>query len=414
MTPDILEPMITRTKNRDQLRRNVSQLTKQRSEIEKRLDDHRRFDVVDTTEALSRTHSDRSALAAKSQQLTVFAARIDRDLGARAAIAASPLNVFKYFNSDQVALRTEIGRLEARRAQILKDRKSCEVDLDAADRTIANLTAQLADHSAFDTDDARVQLDALAERIRDGDREAEALDQKLSSLEQRCGKQIEAFKTAAATMASLEAKIQAARTMDDALSAAGNGYERAKIHENCERQHGHSSPKKVIHETSGQVRRIKADLQKIERRLKDCLRISDLRIERVVIDGNNACYRGGEFIRLLAVTRIVDALSKNFTVTVVFDASIRRLLDMDDSMIRSVIGDAAQTFVAPSKTAADRFALEIAEENAETFVLSNDRFSEFADFAAVANNRLIRFLISGEHVSIPDLDQVIPIPPGRH
>ena len=202
--------------------------------------------------------------------------------------------------------------------------------------------------------------------------------------------------------------------MDDALSAAGNGYERAKIHENCERQHGHSSPKKVIHETSGQVRRIKADLQKIERRLKDCLRISDLRIERVVIDGNNACYRGGEFIRLLAVTRIVDALSKNFTVTVVFDASIRRLLDMDDSMIRSVIGDAAQTFVAPSKTAADRFALEIAEENAETFVLSNDRFSEFADFAAVANNRLIRFLISGEHVSIPDLDQVIPIPPGRH
>ena len=151
--------------------------------------------MVDTTEALSRTHSDRSALAAKSQQLTEFAARIDRDLGARAAIAASPLNVFKYFNSDQVALRTEIGRLEARRAQILKDRKSCEVDLDAADRTIANLTAQLADHSAFDTDDARVQLDALAERIRDGDREAEALDQKLSSLEQRCGKQIEAFKT---------------------------------------------------------------------------------------------------------------------------------------------------------------------------------------------------------------------------
>ena len=413
MTPDILEPLTTRTRKLDQLRRDVSKLIQQRTGLEKRLEDHRRFDVTEMTASLSRAHSARTALVATSQQLAEVASRVDRELGVRAAIAVSPLNVFKYFKSDQVALRTEIGRLEAHRSKILKDRESCDADLAAADRTIANLAAQLADHRKFNTDDACLQLAELSERIRIGGREAEVLEQKVRSIEQRCGKQIEAFQAAVADIATLEATIQAARTMDESLSAAGNGYERAMIHEDCERRYGHGSPKKVIHETSGQVRRIKLDLQKIERRLKECLRVSNLRVERIVIDGNNACYRGGEFIRLMAVTRIVDALSKEFNVTVVFDASIRRLLEMDDAMIRSVIGDAAQTFVAPSKTAADQFALEIAGENSQTFVLSNDRFSEFADFPAVANNRLIRFLIASEHVSIPDLDRVIPIPPGR-
>ncbi|MBX9660380.1 MAG: hypothetical protein K2X00_17620 [Nitrospiraceae bacterium] len=338
--------------------------------------------------------------------------RLERDIAIRAATAVSPLNLFKYFKGDQVALRAEIARLEARRAVAVKDRDSRDAELRATDRTIADLAKRLADYRAFDPDDARAQLNALVVRIREGNRQAEALDRELSGLELRCGKQIEAFRTAAATIETLEATIQAAKTMDDELSGAGNGYERAMIHEDCERRYGHGSPKKVIHETSGQLRRIRGDLQKIEKRLKECLRVSDLHVERVVIDGNNACYRGGDFIRLMAVTRIVDALAKEFAVTVVFDASIRRLLQMDDTMIRSVIGDAAQTFVAPSKTAADRFALEIAGENDRTFVLSNDRFSEFADFAPVAENRLIRFLIASEHVSIPDLDRVIPLPTG--
>lgn len=413
MTPDILEPLAARTRQRDQLRRDLSHLSRQRGELEMRLEDHRRFDVAETTASLSRVHAERAALAATSQQLDESALRLDRDLGARAALAVSPFNLFKYFNSDQVELRAEIARLEARRSKVLKDRESCNADLDAADRTIADLTRRLADHRAFDTDGARVQLDALVERIRTVEREAVALDRELSGIEQRCGKQIEAFRKAAATIETLEATIQTARTMDDKLSSADNGYERAMIHEDCERRFGHGSPKRVIYEKGGELRRVRADLQKIERRLADSLRVADLRVERVVIDGNNACYRGGEFIRLMAVTRIVDALSMDFAVTVVFDASIRRLLEMDDAMIRSAIGDAAETFVAPTKTAADRFALELAGDSPQTFVLSNDRFSEFADFAAVAESRLIRFLIASEHVSIPDLDRTIPIPASR-
>lgn len=410
MVPGILEPLAERTNKRDRLLRDVSGYRRQRSELEARLENYQGFDVAACGTSLSELHSKRAALSATSQHLAEVVARIERELHSKATIAVIPLNVFKYFSSDQVELRAQISTLNARKSKLLEDRNGHDALLSATDQAISDLTGQLAAYQAFDAGDAQSQIQALDESISSTKKHIDALNDEIGAIEQRCGKQIEAFETATANILALESDIAAAKIMDEDLSSADNGYERAMVHQDCERRFGVGSPKKVIHEKSGELRRLRADLQKIERRLADSLRLADLRIKRVIIDGNNASYRGGEFIRLMAVTRIVDNLAMDYEVTVVFDASIRRMLQMDDTMIRSVIGAAAQTFIAPTKTAADQFALELANDQAETFVLSNDRFAEFADFAAVTEKRLIRFLITNEHISIPDLDRTIPMP----
>jgi rRNA-processing protein FCF1 len=134
-----------------------------------------------------------------------------------------------------------------------------------------------------------------------------------------------------------------------------------------------------------------------------------MEIDSIIIDGNNACYSSSsDFIGLSAVRTLAQHLSKRFKVTVVFDASIRKLLKASTQDIQKNLGREISTYVAPSKNAADEYILKLAEGCDRSYIITNDRYSEWHDYDAVREARAINFLISSDKIIVNDLDVSIP------
>ena len=131
-------------------------------------------------------------------------------------------------------------------------------------------------------------------------------------------------------------------------------------------------------------------------------------VSHIIIDGNNACYERSQFIRMYALTHLVDELTKRYKVTVVFDASIRSHMKTDDAGIERIIGRSAPAHVAPTRTSADEYILRLAQSEQNAYVLSNDRFPEFSEYDAVKSGRLLRFLIANNKIMVNQLDICIP------
>jgi hypothetical protein len=204
-------------------------------------------------------------------------------------------------------------------------------------------------------------------------------------------------------IAQSQSNLRAAEDLDRQLSSAGNSYERAMIHEQCDRQFGVGSPRKVIGDNQRQIRQWERDCDKAQRRITDVAQNAARKIEALVIDGNNMCYEGGSFIGLAAIEAVVPTLSSMCAVTVVFDASIRRLLNIDDARLQHRLGDSAKVHVVASRRMADETILDLAGMNERAYVISNDRFGDFNEKLVVRHSRLIRHEIVGGNIFIHDL-----------
>jgi hypothetical protein len=125
-------------------------------------------------------------------------------------------------------------------------------------------------------------------------------------------------------------------------------------------------------------------------------------VRALVIDGSNVCYEGGTFIRLGALGPLCQQLSDSYNVTVVFDASIRRKLGGDDAALREAL-PGSKVHVVASRTLADETILAAAEDPF-VYVLSNDRFAEYAEKPAVRDGRVLRHEILNGRILVHDLD----------
>ena len=96
-------------------------------------------------------------------------------------------------------------------------------------------------------------------------------------------------------------------------------------------------------------------------------------------------------------------LSRIYSVIVVFDSAIRRLLNCDDSGIRKRLGNHAKVHIVASRRLADETILDLACANELTYVLSNDRFGDFNEKSAVKDGRIIRHEIVDGNVFVHDL-----------
>ena len=205
------------------------------------------------------------------------------------------------------------------------------------------------------------------------------------------------------------------------LSRAGTTYERAMLHQECEREFGHGKPgeasreirrqmgplQKKVAEHQHKVRQLRRDMAKTEERITDLVAIATRDINALIIDGNNCCYQGGDFIGLAALNPMTASLADRFAVTVVFDASILQLLGVGDDYFRSALPSASAYVVAPG-VKADETILDTAHEPT-TWVISNDRFGEFRDKAPVQGGRVIRHQILADRVLVHDLDVNEPL-----
>ena len=93
---------------------------------------------------------------------------------------------------------------------------------------------------------------------------------------------------------------------------------------------------------------IRDELQKLERT-----------IGHLLIDGNNACYERQSFIGLSAISALLRELGGRYRTTVVFDASIRAMLKTDTQGIERALGKSHNTYVPPTKAAADEYLLSL-------------------------------------------------------
>jgi rRNA-processing protein FCF1 len=143
----------------------------------------------------------------------------------------------------------------------------------------------------------------------------------------------------------------------------------------------------------------------LEDRLISISKRASRTIKSLVIDGNNLCYQQQNFIGLVALHAVAKNLSRSYPVLIVFDATIRKWLAMNDRDIAASFGDAVKVHVVATKQKADETLLDSAMDST-TYVISNDRFVDYPDKSAVRDQRVIRHEILNGKVFVHDLGVV--------
>ena len=214
----------------------------------------------------------------------------------------------------------------------------------------------------------------------------------------------------------LRTRIEDAERFEARLTAAATGYDRKLLHDDCEDRLGDPSPRRVIQQARGELRRVsrqrealaaqtqgvKRSLSKLQARIEHATLQAARTIRAVVIDGSNLCFRGQQFVGLVALQAVVRQVAATLDVTVVFDASIRGRLRVskDDEIQQQLPGTTVH--VVASRRKADETILRLADDDF-IYVISNDRFVEYPEMAAVLQDRLIRHEIVKNRVMIHDL-----------
>ncbi len=335
-------------------------------------------------------------------------ARLGRNLSDLRAKQVSPLMPWRYFGRAQRELRGKAKGLQSEILAIEDRLKAVRESLSKTKKDVGAAKTRIQWHKAFDCGaakervsrvEAEIELVKVARKVHQGE-----LDKLEASIRPHRGE----YDRLTSELANAKSDIVTAKDLDRQLSDAPNSYERAMIHEKCENKFGEGRPRKVISDRQRAIRKLENNIPKLERRIREEFQKIEREITHLLIDGNNVCYEGQDFIGLEAILALLKALDGRFKATVVFDASIRSMLKTDNQGIERALGKAVKTHVAPTRTAADEFILKLAGRDKTTFVLSNDRYAEYHDYDVVKSGRVLRFLIANGMIMANDLDVTTP------
>lgn len=312
-------------------------------------------------------------------------------------------NPRNWFDRDQVALRRQCSGLlaNARRNTLLRSEKLSS--LEKSQSLAAEVVTELHRYREFDLAKHQEDLRRLQSSLASKREELTVLYERKCRVDEVLAPLVQELQNLQSRISESQSDLSEAEDLDDQLSSASNAYERAMIHEQCQMRFGVGSPRKVIGENQRHIRQWERDCEKAQRRISDVGQRAARKIEALVIDGNNMCYEGSSFIGLAAIEAVLPPLTRIYSVTVVFDASSRRLLNVDDSGLQRRLGSCAKVHVVASRRMADETILDLAGMNDRAYVISNDRFGDFNEKLVVRDGRLIRHEIVGGNVFIHDL-----------
>ncbi len=379
----------------------LAQLREQRLHLDQELRWHAQFDPDKNSadlRAVTDAHTALLARVAESQSRLQAAQQV---LEERRADASWGWNPSRWF-SERSAAKRGLTEQQALVDTLLAQHGTDTQQLDDVQRRKSDLERGLRRYAEVDAAQGRERLArldgeiALQElKVADLARRKERVDQRLAPLlSQLQDRQREAGR--------LDQVLRAAESFHYALNNARDGYQRKQIHQQCEHQLGRSSPGAVIHDVQKHRRVLDRDVEKLQRRIAEEARRASRDVRAVVIDGNNMCYEGDQFIGLTALIPVTAALSRGYDVTVVFDQSIQTRWHFAESHLVSAL-PGVRVHVVRSRRAADELVLDTARDP-YAVVLSNDRFGEFRDKDAVRGGRVIRHDILKGRVSVPDLE----------
>jgi hypothetical protein len=334
---------------------------------------------------------------------------LERRLRETRSAKANPLLFWKVFTPEQKQLRADVQRLGRELSEAITRLANDEKALSKARTDASTARKRLSEHENFNLKEAEVRHSSFELEIERIKIAHDTASTELARIETKIRPHTQEYDRLKSDVAALNADIMVANRLDEQLNAAANGYERRLIHDECQAKFGTGKPREVIKDRTGKLRPLENNIPKIERRIRDELRKLHRIINHLLIDGNNVCYEGQSFIGLRGISALLASLGDRYKTTVVFDASIRAMLKTDSQGIERTLGPSVSTHVAPTKMAADEYLLKLADEDENTFILSNDRYAEYHDYDAVKSGRLLRFLIADGKLMANDLDITVNI-----
>lgn len=244
------------------------------------------------------------------------------------------------------------------------------------------------------------QLDAMTLEIEQVKHNAQQADAKLAG-DGTMKSLLEELENFRQERNALQKDIADAESLEKKLSEATNSYEKAIIHQKTTDKFQEGSPGKVISNRKKGIAAVERKIKKLEDRLKIRGQIASRDVKKIIIDGNNLCYQDNIFIGLTALRPLVHSISPRFEILIVFDASIRKNLDLNNRDIKEYFNGIAEVHIVANK--ADETLLDSAADQ-DMYVISNDRFHDFPKKKVIRENRIIRHEILNGKVFVHDLD----------
>ena len=408
-TTSPLEPLQRRRSRIKRLNEQHQAMQETQRFLRDSIESYKAFEPEVELEKIKRFESASVGLSQKIADEEVNKANLENRLKDTRAAQTNPLVIWKFFTAEQKRLRLEANRL---RKEISAVNEHLMRDNEALSEVRSNLSStqkRISEHERFNLYEAETQLAAIQPKTRQIASDLAGAKAEIERIEEKIRPHSQELDRLESELATFNSDLEKADRFDRDLTAAENSYERAMIHQKCEENFGSGSPKHVINDRRGKIRRLENNIPKVERRIRDELKKLDRTISHLVIDGNNACYEGQSFIGLRGISALLGALDNRFKVTVVFDASIRAMLKTDNQGVKKLLGGKVATHVAPTKTAADEYLMKLAGKDKNAFVLSNDRFAEYHDYDVVKSRRVLRFLIADGMFMANELDISIRI-----
>lgn len=386
------------------MQRQVESTEEERRECSRQLAWHSNFNSDTEAEALAATKREAGRVRSKIEGLKV-------DRAAKAALEGQLSQLAKlgpdprwWFSPERFQHAKQRDKVREHLSQLDKALADQEIEAEKLLQACQQRQTQLDIYRAINPLELRAKLNAFELRLEQLQPELANLQADKQRVDTLLNAQILEHRDLTNRLASLEREVKLAESFEQRLSGAGNGYEKAMVHEECSKAFGgEGRPGRVKQSKQKDIQAIRRNVEKVEARLKQIAQLASRPISTLVIDGNNLCYEGREFVGLGPLHALTYALASNYRVIVVFDASIRKLLRMNDIQVAYGFPREVTVHVVASKHAADQTVLETASAS-DAYVISNDRFRDFTDKLAVSGQRLIRHEIVAGKVLIHDLN----------
>lgn len=304
---------------------------------------------------------------------------------------------------EQVAARAAHKQCVTRLTALRQEKAAAEGSARVTADVIRQRLEPLRRHHAFEAVKHRAEVSAAAKQIGEVQAKIDVLRVQRDALDRQLSQPAAELARCTQDRAKLEGAIRTADDLDAKLCRAQNRYEKAKLHEECGRLFaGESKPHRVREAKQRELAGVIRTQEKLKDRIRAIVERATREVSLVVIDGNNLCYQSQRFIGIHALRALVGALTGKYQVLVVFDGSARSRFQMNDREIAAQLGGARVHVVATGQRA-DETLLDAAAAST-SYVISNDRFRDFPEKAAVRGQRLLRHEVVNDWVYVHDLN----------
>jgi len=319
----------------------------------------------------------------------------------------SMFNPKNWFNAEQKSYKKQKSELNGQLASTIANMTEIEDKLKNTKTECKDAEVKIKKHESFDTKATQSSLNHNRSKLKKIAASIEDLKKRKAHVNKLIQPKLKVLEEKTTLLNNHKIRLNDAQKYQRRLDNAATGKDRAITHNDCERALGYGNPKKIINDETRSINRLQRDIDKIKTKLDDISSKLARPIKKLIIDGNNLCYEKGrdksKFIGLKALIPLTKELSKSYGVTVIFDSQIRKILKAGDKEIAQQFDKSIKVYPVASKQLADETIVRSASDDKTTYIISNDRYADYADLAAVKMNKLIKHEIINNKIIINDL-----------